>query len=106
VAATTGSDTGRARLLEEAEDLRALGDRLRGVADQVESSLEAVVGGLGPPTWSGHAASTAASAGEHARDDLRVAAEALREIARELDLAAGVLEWRAARVAVGPVPAP
>lgn len=84
-----------ARLLEEADHLRSVATGLAGVADDVERRLDPVVEGLGPPTWTGRAAAVAAEAGEAARADLWVAAGSLRDVARELHLAAAALEWRA-----------
>lgn len=93
----------RARLLEEAGHLRATADGLEQVAEQIEDRLDVVVGALGSPTWSGRAAAAAADAGQDSREDLGVAAGALRGIARDLVLAAGMLEWRAAQAVTGPV---
>lgn len=84
-----------ARLLEEAGRLRSVAAGLAGVADDVERRLDPVVEDVGPPIWTGRAAAVAAEAGEAARADLWVAAGSLRDVARELDLAAAALEWRA-----------
>jgi hypothetical protein len=84
----------RAMLLEEAGHLRSVADELARTADEVEHGLDAVVATLGPPVWSGRGAEVASAAGEAAREDLRVAAGSLREVCRDLELAAGTLEWR------------
>lgn len=93
----------RAGLLEEAQHLRAVADGLAQVAEEIEHRLDAVVGALGPPIWSGRAATAAADAGASAREDLRVSAGSLRVVARDLVLAAAMLEWRAAQAVTGPV---
>lgn len=80
---------------ERAERARAAAVSLEEVADEVERRLAPVLARMGPGVWEGRAARQAGTAARDAREDLVVAADALREVARELRMSAATLTWRA-----------
>jgi hypothetical protein len=86
------------RSLEVAAELERL-------ADEVAERLRPVLARMGTDVWAGGAADRATDAAHAARDDLTVAATALRDVAQDLRVRAATLAWRGERLAVEPEPA-